>query len=107
MNFDLIFRLLSAGLQKVDEVETKFNGNSENRAASPEAPPASMANSPVKNSLTPTTSTLLGTVQRRLSFANTNLTEGRKTFLILYLLNCGRGTLGVKSLKELKDITKN
>ena len=37
----------------------------------------SSTSSPVRNVLTPTAN-LLGTVQRRLSFANTNIAEGRK-----------------------------
>ena len=107
------------GLTKIDEVETKFdsntNGTSANEATEvkpvvspptappgtpsqatppafpgPTPPPASAASSttqkkdtapsstssPVRNVLTPTAN-LLGTVQRRLSFANTNIAEGR------------------------------
>ena len=87
---------------KAAECETKFNGDkSPSNCEPPVAPPqvdgddtpsekgsggvcknasnnthASITNSPVRNTLTPTT-TLLGTMQRRLSFANTNLSEGK------------------------------
>ena len=35
----------------------------------------------MRNTLNPNTTTLLGTVQRRLSFANTNIAEGRTCFI--------------------------
>ena len=45
---------------------------------------ASTGDSPMRNTLNPNTTTLLGTVQRRLSFANTNIAEGRTCFDMLY-----------------------
>ena len=91
------------------QIETNFNGVSENKTPVPSKPPSpttsntppnykevtgSLLNqtgsndvtsggSPVRNTLTPTT-TLLGTVQRRLSFANSNLAEGRTERFLWY-----------------------
>lgn len=82
---------------EIIETTTNFNGNSiEQEAVGTPAPPSSpsgpppplpmmtkatstsSSSSPVRTTtLTPATSTLLGTVQRRLSFANTNITEGK------------------------------
>ena len=90
------------GLKKIEEQETKFCETKEGgEIKQPPGTPtggvalagtgspinqtgSSAAGSPVRNTLTPTT-TLLGTVQRRLSFANSNLTEGRTFFPIFYI----------------------
>ena len=94
---DLIFYL--DDIAKTSECETKFNGtnaadvtpidddivppptnspdtsnNSKCNNHNTTTASASATNSPVRNTLTPTT-TLLGTVQRRLSFANTNISN--------------------------------
>ena len=99
-------------IAKTSECETKFNGTNASADVTPidddtVAPPtntpntstsnsncnnynttstmsASAINSPVRNTLTPTT-TLLGTVQRRLSFANTNISEGKRTLIYIHI----------------------
>ena len=100
------------------ECETKFNGDKSPSNCEPTvAPPqieeddtpsekgsgknasnnthASITNSPVRNTLTPT-NTLLGTMQRRLSFANTNLSEGKTLKHICSFYYSNFGTLFAK-----------
>ena len=122
------------GLKKIEEQETKFcemtKEGGEVKPATPTGGVAltgspinqtgssavqtgsSAAGSPVRNTLTPTT-TLLGTVQRRLSFANSNLTEGRifsdfRHFLLKrFFSTLFQGDLDIEFLiKTLSHLTK-
>ncbi len=77
---------LQEELDGIEEKETNFDENCTTAEPSGVTKMSSLTSSPAKGTLTPSSATLLGTVQRRLSFANTNIAEGKMYILYSFLM---------------------
>ena len=72
-----------------ENCEANSGNSGQNSGSNSLIPTTTSGDSPTRNTLNPNTTTLLGTVQRRLSFVpgmSTNITEGRTRFLLLSLI---------------------